>query len=251
MNHHLRYALANARLHATDLAARLAVDPKTVERWLQGRVPYPRHRWAVADVLQVDEADLWPEVAGYRRTISSEVRAVYPHRHAVPQAVWRQHFANAAREIDILTYSGLFLAEDTSLMLTMAQRARAGVKVRVLLGNPGSPEVAARGVDEHIGPDVMAARIRNALTLYRPLQDAPGVEVRLHSTVLYNSIYRADDQILVNTHAYGIPAAQAPVTHLQTGEENGTAAVYLTSFERVWTSATPHPGKIKTVNGPG
>ncbi|MFD1935147.1 XRE family transcriptional regulator [Nonomuraea mangrovi] len=250
MNQHLRYALANARLHATDLAARLAVDPKTVERWLQGRVPYPRHRWAVADVLKVDEADLWPEVAGYRRTISSEIQAVYPHRHAVPQAVWQQHFANAAREIDILAYSGLFLAEDTGVMLAMAQRARAGVKVRVLLGNPGSPEVAARGVDEHIGSDVMAARIRNALALYRPLQDAPGVEVRLHSTVLYNSMYRADDQILVNTHAYGITAAQAPVTHLQTGEENGTAAVYLTSFERVWSSATPYPSKIKPINDP-
>ncbi|WP_431897600.1 XRE family transcriptional regulator [Nonomuraea sp. bgisy101] len=204
----------------------------------------------MADVLQVDEADLWPEVAGYRRTILGEIQAVYPHRHAVPQAVWRQHFANAAREIDILTYSGLFLAEDTSVMLKMAERARVGVKVRVLLGDPDSPEVAARGVDEHIGPDVMAARIRNALVLYQSLHDVPGVEVRLHSTVLYNSIYRADDQLLVNTHAYGIPAAQAPVTYLQTGEENGTAAVYLTSFERVWNSAAPYPSKIDTVNAP-
>ncbi|MFD1932994.1 XRE family transcriptional regulator [Nonomuraea mangrovi] len=251
MNHHLRYALANARLHPTDLAARLAVDPKTVERWLQGRVPYPRHRWAVADVLQVDEADLWPEVAGYRRTIASEVQAVYPHRHAVPQAAWRQHFTNAAREIDILTYSGLFLAEDTAIMLAIAQRARSGVKVRVLLGDPDSPEVATRGVDEHIGPDVMAARIRNALTLYQPLRDAPGVEVRLHSTVLYNSIYRADDQLLVNTHAYGIPAAQAPVTHLQTGHENGPAGIYLSSFERVWANARPYPSKINTINERG
>jgi hypothetical protein len=29
--------------------------------------------------------------------------------------------------------------------------------------------------------------------------------------VLCNSIYRADDQLLVNQHAYGTPAAQAPV----------------------------------------
>lgn len=43
MNHHLRHALADARLQAVDLAAHLAVDPKTVERWLKGRVPYPRH----------------------------------------------------------------------------------------------------------------------------------------------------------------------------------------------------------------
>lgn len=239
MNQNLRHALAHARLHAVDVAARLAVDPKTVDRWLNGRVPYPRHRWAIADLLHVSEGDLWPEVAGHSRPISNEIRAVYQHRHEVPQAVWREHFASATENIGILTYSGLFLAEDTTIIRSIGQRARAGVKVRVLLGDPDSPEVAARGADENIGPDVMAARIRNALALYRPFNDVPGVEMRLHGTVLYNSIYRADDQLLVNTHAYGIPAAQAPVTHFQ-AEDEGAAAVYLSSFERVWISARPY-----------
>ena len=44
----------------------------------------------------------------------------------------------------------------------------------------------------------MAAEIRNALTLYRPLGVVRNVEIRLHRIVLYNSIYRADDQLLVN-----------------------------------------------------
>ena len=57
----------------------------------------------------------------------------------------------------------------------------------------------------------MTAKIRNALTLYRPLGAVENIEIRLHRTVLYNSIYRADDQLLVNQHAYGIPAAQAPI----------------------------------------
>ncbi|MFI6325516.1 XRE family transcriptional regulator [Nonomuraea sp. NPDC050556] len=249
MNQNLRHALAHARLHAVDVAARLAVDPKTVDRWLNGRVPYPRHRWAVADLLQVNEADLWPEVAGYSRPISREIRALYQHRHEVPQVVWREHFASATEDIGILTYSGLFLAEDTTIMRTIAQRARAGVKVRVLLGDPDSTEVAARGIDENIGPDIMAARTRNALTLHRPLCDVQGVEMRLHSTVLYNSIYQADRQLLVNTHAYGIAAAQAPVTHLQADDDEGAAAVYLSSFERVWTSAKPYKISSETITG--
>ena len=33
--------------------------------------------------------------------------------------------------------------------------------------------------------------------------------------MLYNSIYRADDQLLVNTHIYGIMANNAPVFHLR------------------------------------
>ncbi|MBB5080674.1 XRE family transcriptional regulator [Nonomuraea endophytica] len=183
----------------------------------------------------MEEADLWPEVAGNRRPISTEVRAVYQHRHQVPQAFWREYFASARRTIDILTYSGLFLAEDTTIVRTIGHRARQGVKVRMLLGNPDSAEVATRGADEKIGPEVMAARIRNALALYMPLLDIPGVEARLHGTTLYNSMYRADDRLIVNTHAYGTPAAQAPVIHLQITGDEGAAAVYLASFERVWT----------------
>ena len=48
----------------------------------------------------------------------------------------------------------------------------------------------------------MAAKIRNALTLYRPLRAVENMEIRLHRTVLYNSIYRADDQLMVNQHIW-------------------------------------------------
>ncbi|GGK79233.1 NUDIX hydrolase [Mangrovihabitans endophyticus] len=49
-----------------------------------------------------------------------------------------------------------------------------------------------------------------SLVMYRPLFGIDGIEFRLHRTVLYNSIYRADDQLLVNTHIYSFTAAQAP-----------------------------------------
>ncbi|ETK33378.1 XRE family transcriptional regulator [Microbispora sp. ATCC PTA-5024] len=239
MSDTLRQALANARLQPVDVAAALGVDPKTVDRWLKGRIPYPRHRWAVADLLETDEGDLWPDLAGPRRTISHEVQAVYPHRWAVPQTVWRRLFHSAKREIDILTYSSLFLAEDTGIIRLLAGQARQGVKIRVLLGDPDSPQVAARGIEEGIGADVMAARVRNALTLYRPLTEVDGVEIRLHRTVLYNSIYRADDDLLVNVHAYGTTAAQAPLLYLAATTDEDSAAVYRTSLERVWATAEP------------
>ena len=82
--------------------------------------------------------------------------------------------------------------------------------MRIALGDPDGPNVAERGDEEGIG-DAMAAKIRNALMLYRPLGAVENIEIRLHRTVLYNSIYRADDQLMVNQHTYGIPAAQAPV----------------------------------------
>ena len=55
---------------------------------------------------------------------------------------------------------------------------------------------------------LMAAKIRNVLVLYRALRAIDGAEFRFHQTILYNSIYRGDDQLLVNTHIYGVPAGR-------------------------------------------
>jgi hypothetical protein len=64
-----------------------------------------------------------------------------------------------------------------------------------------------RGLEEGIG-DAMPAKVRNALALYRPLCAVPGVEIRLHRAVLYNSIYRVDDQLLVNQRTRSVPAVR-------------------------------------------
>jgi hypothetical protein len=110
--------------------------------------------------------------------------------------------------------------------------------VRIALGDPDGPHVAERGEEEGIG-DAMAAKIRNALMLYQPLRAAKNIDIRLHGTVLYNSIYRADHQFLVNQHTYGIPAAQAPVFCLCDTGDGEMTALYLNSFERIWASSAP------------
>ena len=173
------------------------------------------------------------------RGTRDEFKALYPQRWAVPQELWRRHFRKAEHEIGILIYSGLFLAEDTAITHTLRQKAAQGVTVRILLGDPDSPNLAERGRDEGIGADVMAARTRNAIALYRPLHAVENIEIRLHRTVLYNSIYRADDKLLINLHTYGTPAANSPVLHLRKTTDTGLAAIYLGSYERIWATATP------------
>jgi transcriptional regulator with XRE-family HTH domain len=235
LNEPLRQALLRARLREADIAARLGVDPKTVRRWLDGRVPYPHNRAAIAELVGVDEADLWPGVGGplVARTRPEELRTVYPHRWAVPREVWAKFFESAEHEIGVLAYSALFLAEDAGILQILADKGRAGVAVKIALGDPDGPAVAQRGEEEGIG-DSMGAKIRNALALYRPLAAVENVQIRLHRTTLYNSIYRADDQVFVNQHAYGIPAAHAPVFCLDNGEGGDMVRTYLESFERVW-----------------
>src|SRR6266568_256750 len=59
-NERLRSAMAKAGKDIANLADATAVDPKTVQRWLAGRVPHPRHRWVIASLVEEDEGHLWP-----------------------------------------------------------------------------------------------------------------------------------------------------------------------------------------------
>ncbi|MET9413469.1 helix-turn-helix transcriptional regulator [Streptomyces klenkii] len=61
-NTHLHAAITEAGLTYGELADRLGVDPKTVERWVNdpSRRPYARHAQAVARILGTDMWDLWP-----------------------------------------------------------------------------------------------------------------------------------------------------------------------------------------------
>ena len=240
-NERLRAALLENGLTPAALAEHLGVDHKTVERWIGGRNPYRRHRYSIAVRLGVEERYLWPDALSPDQVSAaseSEVIAIYPHRSDVPRDTWIRLFESATSEIGILVYAGMFLAEDTSAQRLLIAKAKSGVRVRVLLGDPDSPEVAERGHDEEIG-EAMAAKVRNALVNYRPLRAIKSAEVRLHRTVLYNSIYRSDNQLLVNMHVYGMPAYSAPALHLRKVAGGEMAATYLESFEHVWNSAVP------------
>jgi Helix-turn-helix domain len=238
LNESLRHAMLRARLREDDVATHLGVDPKTVRRWLSGRVPYPSSRAALADLVGADEAELWPEAGGplSGRSRPEELAAVYPYRWAIPRDAWTRFFESAEHEIDVLAYSSLFLAEDAGLLGIIADKASRGVRVRIALGNPDCAAVVQRGHEEGIG-DAMAAKVRNALTLYRPLMGIERIEIRLHEAILYNSIYRADDQLFVNQHAYGIPAARSPVFCYRESGSGDIGAAYVDSFEKVWMSA--------------
>jgi hypothetical protein len=157
-------------------------------------------------------------------------------RGAVPADSWYALIESARRHIDVLVYSGLFLPDGRGdLGAVLARKAEDGVRVRLLFGDPSCEAVALRGREEGTG-DGMAARVRLALSLLRPVFDAPGVQLRLHETTLYNSIYRFDDELLVNTHVYGAMAAQSPVLRLRRIAGGQMFDHYMASFERVWES---------------
>jgi len=140
-NERLRASLLEHGLTPPMLGDRLGVDHKTVERWIAGRMPYRKYRYAVAAQLGVDEGYLWPDALSRDQVTAAsegEILAIYPHRTDVPHAVWERLFSQAVRDIGILVYAGLFISENSALKKIMAGKASSGVRVRILLGDPAS-----------------------------------------------------------------------------------------------------------------
>jgi len=240
-NERLRGAITAHGLTVARCAELLGVDPKTVERWItKDRMPHRAHRVAAAQLLGVDEAYLWPAVADDPRTVSTsraELVEFFPSRSAVPADLWRSLVGAANESLDILVFSGLFLPEQHDVSL-LAERARQGCRVRLLLGDPAGAAVALRGEEEGFGAG-MAHRVTLSLRYFESIVGTPGVQLRLHNTTLYASIYRSDETVLANVHTYGAPAAQNPVLHLRRVPGGRVVDHYLTSFDRVWADARP------------
>jgi hypothetical protein len=240
-NERLRAAISAKGETIQSVAQHVGVDPKSVERWITtNRTPHRGHRWKAASFLGTDEVYLWPAVEKQAETASvSELITYYPHRGAVPAPLWPSLFEKATNQVDILVYAGLFLFDGhPDLPELLAEKANAGTQVRILLGDPDSETVRQRGEEEGIG-DGLAARARITRSYLQPVSKTPGLEIRLHDTILYNSIYRFDDDVLVNPHVLGAPAGQNPVLHFRYIPGARTFRHYMRSFDYAWDRGQP------------
>lgn len=240
-NEPLRKAMADARVSIESVARAVGVHTKTVQRWLGGRTPHPRHRWAIADLLGVREEALWPETKAHataRATVTSEILAAYAHRAEVPLHIWHDLLDQASRQIDLLGYAMLFLPESNpNLAELLRRKAAADCIIRIALVDPDSPEVAARDAEEGLA-GALPSRIRTALHYFAELADQDGISFHLHSTKMYNSIFRFDDEMLVTPHLYGQPGYMSPALHLRRVGPYGIFDNFALHFERVWATST-------------
>ncbi|MFI6900343.1 helix-turn-helix domain-containing protein [Nonomuraea sp. NPDC050394] len=242
--------MANERLRATlrassfteeSLALHLGLDPKSVQRWItRGVVPRRSTAHQAAQALGTPLAYLWPDLAVDPATAAeTEIVRLYPHRSATPRELWLDLLTQATGRIWLFANASLFLPEDNPESVAMLMnKAAAGASVRIMMGDPDTPEMALRGVEEQLY-DAIPGRIRMALAYYSPLVDIPGIEFRLHRTSLYNSIFRYDDEMLINQHIYGAYGYIAPILHLRRVEGGDFFDTYIRSFERVWETAYP------------
>ncbi|MHA6796768.1 helix-turn-helix domain-containing protein [Pseudonocardia bannensis] len=242
-NDRLRAAIEAAGLTIEDVSARVAVDPKTVARWVysDGRRPHRATRLRVAQLLRVGESHLWPSNGRAPATGSpavAELVHLYPTRSAVPFSLWTELIQGAAEAVDVLVFSGQFLVEQYNLLPVIRAKSAQGVRFRLAVGDHTSPAVVQRAEEEGTTGG-LEGRIQMMRRYLHEVAHLPDVEVRTHGTILYNSIYRFDDQALINGHAFGSLAGQNPVIHIQRVPEGSMWDHYMRSFERVWDVAVP------------
>lgn len=242
-NERLRDSLLRNGFTPEKVAQAISVDPKTVERWItKARVPYPKYRRAIAALVRESENYLWPDAVEPERKTeigNSEIVKFYPHRHSIPADLWDELIDRATEHIEILVYAGMFLMENPTLIKRLHAKGESGTRIRMLFGDPTSREVARRSEDEGIGKTTIGVKIRNVLAHFHQLDGAPGIEIRCHATTLYNSIYRFDDEMIVNPHVYGFTAPHAPALHLRRLSAGDLFETYSESFDSVWNVSKP------------
>ena len=239
-NDRLAEAIARAGLGVDTLADAAAVDRRTVLRWVEDRSRIPRavSRAAMADLLRVPAVFLWPSTGTAPQTIES-VAGYFPTRALMP-ASYLMTLVNATRErIDVLALAAMWLWDSApDFGSTLRLKRAEGVAIRLCLGDPSGCAVERRGHEEGLG-ELMSARCRISLRYAGYWLEGTQSAVRIHDTSLYATILRFDDDVLLNWHLYGLPAADAPVIHAQVGDERSLANRALESFERVWSDARP------------
>lgn len=240
-NERLRSAITSAGLNAVTFSERLGVDPKTVERWIStDRLPHRAHRINSAVILGKSDGYLWPATALDRISQSAteaELVRLYPSRGAIDPQTWLDLAGHCTESIDLLAFAASFIHDSLpGFVESLAERSRRGVRVRLLFGDPASEAVMRRGQEEGID-DLMAARCRLTWKYLAPDIEAGAIEARSHSTTLYASIFRFDDVLLANPHAYGSSASHSPVLHIHRIAGGRLFSHYMDSYDRVWASA--------------
>src|SRR5690606_29430621 len=161
-NERLRSTLPASGYSVAGLADELGVDPTTIQRWsTKGRTPHRTTATRAAKLLNVPADWRWPDLdeadAGAG---NGGVCGLYPPRAQVPKNLWLELLLSAKREISLVTFAALHLVEDNPETIPLIKhKAANGVRVRIALGDPDSPEIALRGREERM-PDGIVGRVR-------------------------------------------------------------------------------------------
>jgi len=218
-NEHLRTAITRAGLTLGEFADIVQVDVKTVQRWLAGRIPYPRHRTRVAGALDTTEHALWPNVVP-PPTESPEREQPMPVVTDVIAGYGYATDRDAPNPVDVLRSA----AARIELIIP---NVIAGI-VDLLLAKVAEG-CHARAIIEH--PDGQV----------EPLLGIDGIEIHGSRGGENYGLYRADEQMLLALHHIGLHSEPSPLILIQRRTSAGLLDRLADEFDERWGQTTPLP----------
>ena len=214
-----RARLQEADLTAEEFAEIVRVDPKTVQRWVAGRVPQRRHRAKIARALDTSPDLLWPGEAASLAAVPGQAAGAIGSGGDVI-ASWAAATDEGAPDpadfvlddgpIDLLD-SGWVLLGDDRLIAALVSAAGARSPVRVLVDSPRRELLPLVGV-EHL-------------------------ELRVFDLSGGSGVVRGGDRMLVFLDLAGAGDQPRPLLELREASEAGLFARLVDHFDDVWEEA--------------
>ena len=244
MNTALRSAMQSAKMSPRQLAVKVGVSGKTVERWVADAelIPHARNREDVSSALGVDQEMLWPKVVRDRVKTGSDLEIIrsYPYRSACPSTVWGDLIEKSRSDLLFAGYTNYFLwLDQPNFVATLRKKADAGCRVRFLLGDPNGPTTLTRERIEEVSLSV-STRIKVTLEHLAKLGPHDHVEVRFSSlddaaNHVSLSVFRFDADALVTPHLARMVGHDSPLLHLRKSIEGGMFDRFSEHAEELWS----------------
>lgn len=248
MNSVLRSAMQSANLSPRQLAARVGVSGKTVERWVADAelIPHARNREDACEALGVDEEMLWPKVVKDRIKTGGdrEIIRSYPYRSSCPSTVWAELIEKSVTDVLFAGYTNYFLwIDQPAFVSTLCRKLDSGCRVRFLLGDPDGEVTRSREQIEDVALTV-STRIRITLEYLSKLGVHEGLEARFSAVSdatnhVSLSVFRFDNEALVTPHLARLVGHDSPLLHLRKFGDSGMFARFSDHAEELWSRGVP------------
>jgi len=181
---------------------------------------------------------LWPQVrAAVKTGYDREILAVYP-TYSMPASVWQHLVTGANREIMLCgTNPGWMWYYVPDLTAVLREKAQAGCRVRVVIGEPDTPMI--RADEEATGtPLTLSSRIEHTRHLLEPLRAV--IEVRQTVMGFGRSVFRGDDEAVADWWIHGHLETEFPLIRMQRRQTGGLFdQIAVRHTEALWDAATP------------
>ena len=164
---------------------------------------------------------------GVERIQDWGLREVYPHRSEFD--MYDKRLTDCDMQVDILAKSLSRFFQDFKEVLP--KLAKKGVKIRILLLDPDSPQARARELEEANERSGLCQRIREQTRNFQGLK-LTNMEIRWYNCTPSINYFRIDNHIYFGSYFVGL-ASRNSLTFLGRATEK-IAKPYVAHFERVW-----------------